>query len=382
MRRSLYAFLLPIVCVSVCSSQVAIAQTDSIGTLIETGFAVITPLGGDGQGLSVSEVFGQEINGILFRSSVLPSPLVTATSVFTRTDPSAAVDTGIAIVNPNAVSATVVLSLNNEQGITIATRTITVDGRQQISRFVLELFFGTPQLSAPFAGLLFITSDIPVGVLGLAFTGPSFTSLPVATQLNTTGVITPGTSTFVIGGLVPQTPTVPVNTATVPINTAGAIPPVAPIPPVPQTITTPLPITITQVPNTITQVPSTFSGLPPTVPTIGNATPITTTTPAFTTTTPVSTTSGTGFILVRGDVIFVFPQIEVGVGGIAAQLLPQVATGGGWQSTIAIANTSGVDQVVRADFFNSQGGALVLPFGSSVTNILVPAAGVVTLSTN
>jgi hypothetical protein len=85
---------------------------------------------------------------------------------------------------------------------------------------------------------------------------------------------------------------------------------------------------------------------------------------------------------VRGDVIFVFPQIEVGVGGIAAQLLPQVATGGGWESTIAIANTSGVDQVVRADFFNSQGGPMVLPFGSSVTNILVPATGVVTLSTN
>jgi len=85
---------------------------------------------------------------------------------------------------------------------------------------------------------------------------------------------------------------------------------------------------------------------------------------------------------VRADVVFVFPQIEVGVGGIAAQLLPQVAAGGGWQTTIAIANTSGLDQVVRADFFNSQGGRLVLPFGSSVTNIVVPAAGVVTLSTN
>src|SRR5262245_23958113 len=155
MRRSFYAFLLPIVCVSLCSSQVAIAQTDSIGDQIETGFAVITPLSNDGQGISVSEVFGQEVDGILFRSSVLPSPLVTATSVFTRSDPNAAVDTGIAIVNPNAVSATVVLSLNSEQGITIATRTITIDARQQISRFVLQLFFGTPQLSEPFTGLLF-----------------------------------------------------------------------------------------------------------------------------------------------------------------------------------------------------------------------------------
>lgn len=369
MKRLLCAFLLPIFCFSICSSQVAIAQTSATDTLIETGFAVITPLDGDIQGLSVSEVFGQEVNGILFRSSVLPSPLVTATSVFTRSDPKAAVDTGIAIVNPNAAPATVVLTLNNEQGISIAVRRITVEGRQQISRFVLEMFSGTPQLLEPFSGLLFITSDFPVGVLGLAFTGPSFTSLPIALQLNTTGVLTPGTTAVVITGQVPP------QTITVPVNTAGSIPPVGPIPPVPQTINTPLPTTITQVPNTITQVPSTFSSLPPTVP-------ITSTSAPLTTTIPVATTSGTGFILVRGDIVFVFPQIAIGVGGIAAQLLPQVATGGGWATTIAIANTSGVDRLVRADFFNSQGGPLPLPFGSSVTGILVPAFGVVTLSTN
>jgi len=368
MKRLLYAFLLPIFCLSLFPGPALIAQTGITGTSIETGFAVITALDGDTQGLSVSEVFGQEVNGILFRSSVLPSPLVTATSVFTRSDPNAALDTGIAIVNPNAASATVVLTLNNEQGVTIATRTITVGGRQQISRFVLEVFFGTPQLSGPFAGLLFITSDFPVGVLGLVFTGPSFTSLPVATQLNTTGVITAGTGTFVLTGGTPQT-------STVPANTAGSIPPVGPIPPVPQTITTPLPITITQVPNTITQVPSTFPSLPPTIPITG--------TPGLvTTTTPITTTSGSGFILVRGDIVFVIPQIEVGVGGISAQLLPQVATGGGWESTIAIVNTSGVDRLVRADFFNSHGGPMVLPFGSSATSIVVPAGGVVTLSTN
>jgi len=374
MKRLFHALLLPILCLLFCSTQAAIAQTDTIGTEVETGFAVITPLDGNIQGVSVSEVFGQDVGGIVFRSSVLPSPLVTATSVFTRSDPNAALDTGIAIVNPNAVSATVLLSLNSEQGITIATRRIIVDGRQQISRFVTEVFSGTPQLSGPFAGLLFITSDFPIGVLGLTFTGPSFTSLPVATQVGTNGTITTGTTTFVISGQTPQTTTVPVNTATVPVNVIG-IPPIEPIPPVPQTITTPLPITITQVPNTITQVPSTFSGLPSGVPTTVTAVPVVTTT-------PVAATSGTGFILVRGDIVFVFPQIAVGVGGVAAQLLPQVATGGGWESTIAIANTSNVDQLVRADFFNSQGGPLVLPFGSSVTSILVPAGGVVTLSTN
>jgi hypothetical protein len=80
--------------------------------------------------------------------------------------------------------------------------------------------------------------------------------------------------------------------------------------------------------------------------------------------------------------VFAIPQIITGVGGIAAQLLPQVVTGGGWSTSIAIANTSAVDQVVRADFFNSQGGTLQLPFGARLTSIFVPAGGVVTLSTN
>jgi hypothetical protein len=369
MRRLLYAFLLALSFFA--SSQPAIAQ--SIGTPIQTGFAVITPADGVGAGLSVSEVFGQEVSGILFQSSVLPSPLVTSTSIFVRSDPNAAIDTGIAIVNPNVAAATVALTLNNEQGITIATRTITVGVRQQISRFVTELFSTTPDLLSPFTGLLFITSDFPVGVLGLAFTGPSFTALPVATQLSPSvtvpsGVITTGTgTTFVLSGQVSQ----PFNS---PANILG-IPPVEPIPPIPPTINTPVPNTITPVPNTITQIPSTFSSLPPVVPTTVNPA-------ALAPTTPISTIPTTGVILVRADVVFVFPEITTGVGGVAAQLLPQVATGGGWFTTIAIANTSSADQVVRADFFNSLGGPLQLPFGSRLTGIVVPAGGVVTLSTN
>jgi hypothetical protein len=371
MKRLVYAFVLVFF---VCSSQEASAQ--SIGTPIQTGFAVITPADGVGAGLSVSEVFGQDVSGILFRSSVLPSPLVTSTSIFIRVDPNAAMDTGVTIVNPNVAPTTVILTLNNDQGITIATRTITNGVRQQVSRFVTELFPQTPELLGPFTGLLFITADFPVGVLGLAFTGPSFTALPVATQLlpNATspaGVITTGTgNTFVLSGGGP----IQTFNANAPANTF-AIPPVEPIPPVPPTINPPLPNTLTPMPSTITQIPSTFSSLPPVVPTTVNPA-------AFVPATTVTTTTATGVLVVRGDVVFVFPEITTGVGGIAAQLLPQVATGGGWFSTIAIANTSSANQVVRADFFNSLGGPLLLPFGSRLTGIVVPAGGVVTLSTN
>jgi len=65
----------------------------------------------------------------------------------------------------------------------------------------------------------------------------------------------------------------------------------------------------------------------------------------------------------------------------SALLLPQIATGGGWVTQITIANTSTVPQTVRIDFFNSVGQPLVLPIGSSLPSVLVPAGGVVTFST-
>jgi hypothetical protein len=343
MKRLLYTSILTVFSFYICSRE-GTAQSLNAVNPIQSGFAVITPLDGTDQGLSVSEIFGHEFGGALFRSSVLPSPLVTLTSVVARSDPNSAIDTGVAIVNPNAGAATIGLTLNNQEGVTVGIATIAVAGRQQISRFVTELFPGNAALSQPFAGLLFISADIPVGVLGLTFTGPSFTSLPVATQLSTGNVaITnpPPPETFNAGG-------------------AGSIPPVGPIPPIPQTVPVPIP-------TTIAGIPSTFPGTPQPVGGISG----------------VATTSGTGFVLVGGDVVvFTMPFIAQGIGGPLAVLLPQVATGGGWASTIAIANTSSVDRTVRADFYTSEGGPLLLPFGTAVPSIRVPAGGVVTLSTN
>jgi hypothetical protein len=359
MKRLLHASLLTVVLF--CSTRVTTAQ--NLGSSIQSGFAVITPLDGEGTGLSVSEVFGQEVGGTLFRSSVLPSPLVTLTSIVIVSDPSAAVDTGIAIVNPNAAAVTVDLRLNNQNGLTIANRTIVVGGRQQISVFVTELFSGVPDLLRPFSGLLFIGADLPVGVLGLAFEGPSFASLPVASQLGGVNVATTNVTSNV--GVI----TSPQPTFTLSGTPAGAIPSVQPIPSV---------MTLPPVPTTINQIPSTFPNLPPTQPVNGVTVPLATTTA----TSAVGITSGGSFVLVRRDIFFEIPPLAVGVGGLGAQLLPQVATGGGWVTAIAIANTSTESRTVRVDFFNSEGGPLVLPFGSSVPSLVVPAGGVVTVSTN
>ena len=347
MERLLYAFVLAIITASFCFGQITLTQNLANTGPIQTGFAVITPLQGGGQGLSVSETLAEQVNGNVFQTSVLPSPLVTLTDVFMNSDPSSGANTGISVVNPNDAAATVTFTLRNQQGVTIGVRTLTVGGRQQISRFVTELFAGVPELSQPMTGLVFINSSVAVGVLGLAFQGPSFTSLPVATQLAANNVISAGTGTPTIGisttVVTPQTPIFSTGVMTSPVTA-----------PIATSVVSPLP-------GTITQAPSSIAGIAPTQPIVGSTTPL------------VNATGG-------GPVIAA-PQIGIGAGGTAALLLPQVVTGGGWTSQIVIANTSATPQLVRVDFFNSTGGPLVLPMGSILPNVLVPAGGFVTLST-
>jgi hypothetical protein len=340
---------------------------------IQTGFVVITPVSGTGSGLSVSETFGEQVGTSLFQSSVPQSPLVTLTNVVVTADLTTGLNTGIAIVNPNNVPATITTTFRNQQGVAVASRTFGLGAVQQESRFVTDIFAGDLVTAAPMVGSLLISSNVPVGVLGLSFNGFSFTSLPVATQLTVNNVTTATTGT--------TTTVVPVNTTVLGINTA--VVPVAAPP---------------AVPSTITQIPATFPGLVPqqsptaiTTPLTGVApvnavtavpvttpltgvTTVTTTSGPVVTATPVTTT-------VLNPTVVVFPTITVGIGGPGALLLPQVAAGGGWVSQITIANTSGVAQAVRIDFFDPFGAPLPLAFGSSVPNVVIAAGGVATLST-
>src|SRR5262249_7141002 len=161
-----------------------LAQTLATTGPMQTGFVVVTPQNGGGRGLSVSETFGQHINGSFFQSSVLPSPLVTVTNGFIDVALNCGIDTGIALINPHDATAAVSLALNNDRGVTVSARSINLGGRTQLPKFVTELFAGLAEFSQPFTGSLFISSDTPISVMGLAFVGPSFTSLPVATQLS------------------------------------------------------------------------------------------------------------------------------------------------------------------------------------------------------
>jgi hypothetical protein len=355
MKHLLYAIVLAVWAGSYSFGQVAFTQNVANSSEIQTGFAVITPLSGSGEGLSVSEIFGEQVGASVFRASVPSSPLVTLTNVVINWDLSTGVDTGIAIVNPTDAATTIALTLRNGQGVVIAIRNVTMGGRQQISEFATELFAGIPELSSPLSGLLFISSIVPVGVLGLAFDGPAFTSLPVSPQLNANRVVAVGSGTFVSSTVVTQ-----------PFAFGD-------------------PLTTPALPGTIAPLSSTIVGLAPTVPITGITMPLVTSTgqltPTFSPTAIAVTASPTANTIIDRTVALAFPQIAEEVGGAGAFLFPQVATGGGWVSQITIANTSTATQIVRVDFFNSFGGPMVLPIGSTIPSVAIPAGGVVTLST-
>jgi hypothetical protein len=356
MKLPLCPFVLAIMICGLSFGQSTTTQTAVNAGAVETGYAVITPSTGTGEGLSISEIFGEQIGGNLLQTSVIASPLVTVTDVVVTVDPRADLNTGIAIINPNATLATVTLNFRNQRGVTVATRTITIGAHQQTSRFVTELFSGDPVFAQPATGLLFINSDVSIGVVALFFNGNSFTSLPIAAQL-----------------------------------TANSVAGVSAAAPAPATVTTTTTgtfngVTVTPPPATFLPATPTFNGItmPPTIlptpatviPVTGVATPVATTTG---TATGISTTT-TGTQVVTPVTATVFPQLTAGVGGPGALLLPQVATGGGWVTQITIANTSAVTQTVRLDLFDSSGTPLAVPSGSTVSGIVIAPGGVATLT--
>jgi hypothetical protein len=366
MKRLLYALVLAMSGVFLSAGQVALSQ--SIATIgpLQTGFAVITPLTGDGSNLSVSETFVQAIDGNLFQSSVLPSPLVTLTDVVITFNVSQGVNTGIAIVNPNDATATVVLTLSSDLGASIGSQTLVIGGRQQISAFVTDLFGGPSVLPEAMAGLLFIQSDQGIGVLGLSFLGPSFSSLPVSTQLNANNVIAVGTTNNIASNIAGTTttvnpPTFTVNSTVTPNSTLGVVPPLPPS------------LTGTPIQGVIPPLSPTTSQATAAVIVGTNVIGATNITGAVT---PISSSVNSN----PTGAFVTMPQFTVGIGGPGALLLPQVAVGGGWTSRITIANTAAAAQFVRVDFFGSGGAPLALAGGASLPSVIIPAGGVVVLT--
>ena len=188
MRRLLAVFTL-----LMFSAVLARAQDDhNDNSPVVAGYAVVTPVSAT-SGLAVFETFGYRLglSGVP-QAGVLPANLTTNAVLFCDTNGRLGKNIGVAIVNPNATSASVSLTLRNGSGATVAgPLVVSVASHQQVSKYIDQLFVGAvPDLQ----GSLLVTSNAPVAVMGLRFRGINFSTLP-ATSLSAdvaVPVIAPG----------------------------------------------------------------------------------------------------------------------------------------------------------------------------------------------
>jgi hypothetical protein len=159
---------------------------------IQVGYAVVTPTSFSSNGSStmvVFETFGLRGGGQnATQAGVVPPDLTTNSLVFVDSEGALSKNVGVAIVNPNASSENVTLTLRDNTGKTLGSAIIPVLSHQQVSKFETELFSSQSAVPKDVTGTLTITATDPVSVIGLRFRGANFSTLPV-TNLSNTGTL-------------------------------------------------------------------------------------------------------------------------------------------------------------------------------------------------
>jgi hypothetical protein len=154
---------------------------------VQAGYAIVSPTFPT-TSLVVTETFGLRKAGTTAtQAGVVAPPLITSAFMFVDVSDRLLKNLGVSIVNPNAASADVTITLRRTDGTVLATKIITIPTRRQFVAFVTEIFpkplpgdFGSgPQLPAEFRGTLAFTSTQPVSAIGLRFRGESFSTMPL-----------------------------------------------------------------------------------------------------------------------------------------------------------------------------------------------------------
>src|SRR5438093_10565161 len=137
--------LLTILTLVMCAAVLAHAQADdhddhNDNAPVAVGYAVVTPATATNAGLVVFETFGLRNFGPggVTQAGVLPANLTTNAVLFVDTSGRLGKNIGVAMVNPNAASASVTLTLKNGSGGTISTVVVSVPSRQQVAKFITE----------------------------------------------------------------------------------------------------------------------------------------------------------------------------------------------------------------------------------------------------
>ncbi len=169
---------------------------------IKSGYLIITPDAGS-SAPTPTMTFGRVSQGsVQSQAGIVPTLMTTDASMFVEIIPSISRNVGVAFANPSASVNAVTLTLRDENGFVLGSPAIvSAPGRQQVSRFLNELF-GSDIVGSGFRGSLRMQSATAFAAIGLRFSGPIFSTLPVAIIAPVPGV----PSATLIAGIRPNAP--------------------------------------------------------------------------------------------------------------------------------------------------------------------------------
>jgi hypothetical protein len=153
---------------------------------IQSGYVIVTPDSGSAAPVPTL-TYGMVNNGqVSSQASILPAAMSTSVTLFVEVVPSIGRDLGVAIANPSGTANVVSLALQDQNGLTVATTSVTLQPQQQLARFLTELFGSA--IGSGMDGSLHLASSTPFSIVGLRFNGGNFSTVPVTESETVTGV--------------------------------------------------------------------------------------------------------------------------------------------------------------------------------------------------
>jgi hypothetical protein len=151
---------------------------------VQAGYVVVTPTGGTSTGLVAFETFGlRHGENVAAQAGVMPPGLTTSAFLFVDSSGRLSKNLGVAIVNPHSTNLNLAMTLRKSDGTQVGSATLTVPARQQVSKFVTELFPSQSSVPSDFVGTLTLTSTgsgaLPFSAIGLRFRGQNFSTIEV-----------------------------------------------------------------------------------------------------------------------------------------------------------------------------------------------------------
>jgi hypothetical protein len=165
-----------------------------------SGYVVVTP-DSDTAAPVATLTYGMIRDAVVqSQTAILPTPEATETSLIVDTVQAIGRNVGIAIANPNSSTATISLTMRNQDGTSAApVVTFPLSAQSQVARFVTELF-SSEVMGSAFRGNLTIQSSLPVSIIGLRFSGQEFSSIPTPSNALTRAGSRITFPQFAIGG--------------------------------------------------------------------------------------------------------------------------------------------------------------------------------------